>query len=133
MTFEEYQTKSQALAAALLEKGLARGDRVALISPNNMEYPVVLMALSRIGANVIAVEQGFAVEDLLACLQKLKCVAAVCYVDSKDKARNENQQTLIKRAIAELPRLKAVVTTASLSQLLKLRINREDLSQRHYS
>ena len=52
-------------------------------------------------------------EDLLACLQKLKCVAAVCYVDSKDKARNENQKTLIKRAIAELPRLKAVVTTGS--------------------
>ena len=113
MTFEEYQTKSQALAAALLEKGLGRGDRVALISPNNMEYPVVLMALSRIGANVIAIEQGFAMEDLLKCLQEFKCVAVVCYVDSKDKTRNEDQQTLIKRALTELPRFKTVVTTGS--------------------
>ena len=120
MTFEEYQTKSQALAAALLEKGLARGDRVALISPNNMEYPVALMALSRIGANVIAVEQGFSMKDLLVCLQKPKCVAAVCYVDSNDKTRNEDQQTLIKRAISELPHLKAVVTTGSEMECGKL-------------
>ena len=113
LTFREYQDKSQALAAALLEKGLERGDRVGLVSPNNIEYPVVLMALIRIGVNILTIQQGYDAYALLETLQAKKCTSVVCNVDVKDSAQTQVVQNLIKKLETECPQLKAVITIGS--------------------
>ena len=108
MTFREYQTKSQAFAAALLEKGLALDDTVAVISPNIIEYPVILMALSRIGANIIPITLGYVGETLSEYLREFNCTAAVYHV-AGDNAQIQN---VISR-VANLPYFKFVVTIGS--------------------
>ncbi|KXJ22410.1 uncharacterized protein LOC110252581 [Exaiptasia diaphana] len=57
LTFQEYESNSRLLAAALLEIGLVRGDRVLLMLPSCIEFVIVHMALNRIGANVLIVEE----------------------------------------------------------------------------
>ena len=113
LTFREYQEKSQALAVALLEKGLERGDRVGLLSPNNIEFPVVLMALTRIGANVLAIQQGYDACALFETLQAKKCTSVVCHVNVKDSAQTQVVQNLIKKLETECPQFKAVITIGS--------------------
>ena len=91
LTFAQYQVQSQALAAALLEIGLARGDRVVLRSPNSLEYCVSLMALWRIGANVVSryYMQGLSCEDILEAIGVLHCVALICHVHENDQEHRE--------------------------------------------
>ena len=118
LTFGEYQVQSRALAAALLEKGLGRGDRVAIMSPNNMEYVISMMALLRIGANVINIEQGCTSEDIIGVMKALKCSALLCFV-----VEDQVQGKPVKAAIhdlftihkpnGDLPAFKEVVTIGS--------------------
>ena len=118
LTFGEYKTQSRALAAALLEKGLGRGDRVAIMSPNNMEYVISMMALLRIGANVVNIIQGCTSDDIIGVMKALKCAALLCFVDE-----DQVQSKPVKAAIhdlftvhkpnGDLPAFKDVVTIGS--------------------
>ncbi|KXJ28566.1 Acyl-CoA synthetase family member 2, mitochondrial [Exaiptasia diaphana] len=72
LTFQEYDTRSSSLAAGLLEIGVGRGDRVLMLLPSHMEFPLFHIALNRIGAVTIACEENsyLAVRDIpnLACV-----------------------------------------------------------------
>ena len=49
LTFGELDKLSAALAAWLQGRGLQRGDRVAIMMPNVLQYPVALAAVLRAG------------------------------------------------------------------------------------
>ena len=87
MTFGEYNTKFQALAAAFVEKGLRRGERVCLVSPNNLETAVSFTALDGLGANVVLLPQGLTSDDLVDSMTQVQCSALVCYLDEDEKLR----------------------------------------------
>ena len=87
LTFSQFQRQSQSLAAALLAKGLGRGDNVGLFLPNCLEFAVSFMALNRIGANVIVIPQGGSAEYIKGVLVQLKCVGLLCYVDEDETKR----------------------------------------------
>ena len=115
LTFGEYQDQSRALAAALLEKGLGRGDRVAIMSPNNMEYVISMMALLRIGANVINIIQGCTSDDIIDIMKALKCAGLLCFVD-EDQVQSKparvaiHEMFTIHKPNGDLPVLREVVT-----------------------
>ena len=67
--FGQLQRQSQ---SALLAKGLSRGDRLALLLPNCLEFAVSFMALNRIGANVVVIPQGGTAEYIKGVLVQLK-------------------------------------------------------------
>ncbi|MFK7894544.1 MAG: class I adenylate-forming enzyme family protein [Myxococcota bacterium] len=52
-SFGALDAASRALAARLSEAGVGRGDRVAIMSSNRIEFPVAVNAISRIGAAAI--------------------------------------------------------------------------------
>jgi len=54
-TFRELETSVDAMAAALAQRGVGRGDRVALMLPNCMEHVVIFFALSWIGAVAVPI------------------------------------------------------------------------------
>ena len=49
-TFGEYNAAVNRTAHALLERGVQRGDRIAVLSHNCREFVVVYFALARLGA-----------------------------------------------------------------------------------
>ncbi|KXJ28504.1 acyl-CoA synthetase family member 2, mitochondrial [Exaiptasia diaphana] len=72
LTFQEFDTMSSSLAAGLLEIGVGRGDRVLVLLPSYVEFVLFHLALNRIGAVMIAIEEDsypavFGIPDL-ACV-----------------------------------------------------------------
>lgn len=67
-TYGELHERTNRLANALLDHGLDRGSRVAVISENRMEYAEVLFAAAKFGAIVPTINWRQAREELLHCL-----------------------------------------------------------------
>jgi fatty-acyl-CoA synthase len=60
ITFGELKTKTEALAAALVERtGLRHGDRVGILALNCLEFPIVEFALSRLGVILVKIHMVF--------------------------------------------------------------------------
>ena len=63
-TYRDIDQRSQALAAYLQGKGLARGDRVAIMMPNTPQYPVAVAAILRAGFVVVNVNPLYTPREL---------------------------------------------------------------------
>jgi long-chain acyl-CoA synthetase len=64
LSYAELLERIDRLAAALhLDQSVRRGDRVALLTPNRLEVPVIVLALLRLGAVVVPLNPVSAVED----------------------------------------------------------------------
>ena len=64
LTYGELQARVEALAGGLSERfGVRLGDRVALLAPNRLEVPVLVLALLRLGAVVVPLNPSAAAED----------------------------------------------------------------------
>lgn len=87
LTFGELQCRSQVLAASLAAKGLGRGDRVALLLPNILEWAVSFMALNRLGANVVAVPLAESPGFIADVLSNLRCAGLICHLNPDQKKR----------------------------------------------
>ncbi len=53
LTYEELDTQTRNFAAWLQKKGLEKGDRVALVMPNILQYPVALFGALRAGLVIV--------------------------------------------------------------------------------
>ncbi len=64
LTYGELAERVETLAGGLHgEFGVRPGDRVAVLAPNRLEVPVLVLALLRIGAVVVPLNPGSAAED----------------------------------------------------------------------
>ena len=64
ITYGEVLEKSANVAAWLQSKGLAKGDRVAIMMPNILQYPVVLAGILRAGLTVVNVNPLYTPREL---------------------------------------------------------------------
>ena len=64
VTYFELCQQSSAIAAWLVEKGLQKGDRVAIMMPNILQYPAVLTAVLRAGMVVVNVNPLYTPREL---------------------------------------------------------------------
>lgn len=62
-SWSEFDDQTGKIAGALLERGLARGDRVAVMGRNSDAHVLMLFALARIGAIMVPVNPEFGVEE----------------------------------------------------------------------
>ncbi len=69
ITFGEIDRLSQNLAAHLQSKGLVKGDRVAIMMPNVLQYPVAVAAVLRAGLIVVNVNPLYTARELTHQLQ----------------------------------------------------------------
>jgi long-chain acyl-CoA synthetase len=64
LTFREIKDRSDRLAAALLELGVAKGDRVGVMLPNCPQYVISAFAILRIGAVVVNINPTYTAREL---------------------------------------------------------------------
>jgi len=64
ITFGEIDEMSKRFAAWLQSKGLAKGDRVAIMLPNLLQYPVALAGVLRAGLTVVNVNPMYTAREL---------------------------------------------------------------------
>lgn len=68
LTFAELDRRSSCVAAALAESGVRRGDLVAVLMKNRLEYFEVVFGCNKIGATVVALNWRLAPVELAAVL-----------------------------------------------------------------
>lgn len=64
MTYARMKDRSDIVAAWLQAKGLEKGDRVAIMMPNILQYPVVMMGVLRAGCTVVNVNPLYTPREL---------------------------------------------------------------------
>lgn len=101
-TYGRLEASANRLANALVEKGVRRGDRVALYLDNSPECVIGIFAALKAGAAFVAVSRGAKPDKLIAVLND--CAASAVILDVAALG-----QGLLERLPAEVPSLCAVV------------------------
>ena len=63
LTFSELAARVDRMAATLAGSGIGRGDRVGIMLPNRVEWPLAWLGLARIGAVMVPVNIGYRIAD----------------------------------------------------------------------
>ncbi len=77
MSFDELDAQSKNFAAYLQHKGLQKGDAVAVMMPNLLQYPVALFGILRAGLTVVNVNPLYTPRELKHQLSDAKCKGIV--------------------------------------------------------
>jgi fatty-acyl-CoA synthase len=77
LTYREADAQAEALAAALHQLGIERGDRIALNLPNWPEFVVSLFAAAKLGAVIVPLNPRFTTPELQYMLRHSESVAVV--------------------------------------------------------
>jgi long-chain acyl-CoA synthetase len=97
LTYAEFVSRVEELAGHLAEaKGVAPGDRVAVLAPNRLEIPVLVLALMRLGAVVVPLNPTASPEDWAYILahSKARGLAAARDLDARVPAAARPSFTL---------------------------------------
>src|SRR5688500_14201461 len=78
LTYRQVDAQATALAAALHELGIERGDRVALTLPNWPEFVISAFAAAKLGAIVVPLNPRYSVPELKYMLRHSEATAVVC-------------------------------------------------------
>ena len=65
LSFLELKRRSDALAAALVDLGIAQGDRVGIMLPNCPQYIITTFAILRLGAIVVNINPSYTAREVL--------------------------------------------------------------------
>lgn len=94
-------TMARALANGLLERGVVKGDRVALMMPNIPQYPIALMACYKMGAIAVPVNFLYTVPELVTQLKDSGAESVIVLAAYADKVIQVMKQggTSVKRIV----------------------------------
>ncbi len=100
MTFRKLEERSRAFAAYLQnELGLAKGERVALMMPNLLQYPIALFGILRAGLVVVNVNPLYTPRELEHQLNDSGAVAIVVVSNFANTLEKAVYQTKVKHVI----------------------------------
>jgi long-chain acyl-CoA synthetase len=86
LPYRELRAKVEGVAGGLREQlGVREGDRVAILAPNRLEIPVLVLALLRLGAVVVPLNPASAAEDWAYILKHsgARGLFVTCELDSR--------------------------------------------------
>jgi|TARA_R110001592_G_scaffold176503_1_gene416081 amino acid adenylation domain-containing protein len=103
-TYQDLELQSNRLAQALLQRGLQRGERVAIHLENSLEATVAIFAVLKAGGVFVMVNPTTKIDKLTYVLNN--CRATTLIIPNK-------KQNLILEHAALLPHLKTVIATGA--------------------
>ena len=98
VTYAEVDRRSTSVAHALRERGVRTGDSVALLARNSAQFIVAQVAISKVGADVLYLNTGFAGPQLGDVLEREKAALVIA---------DEEFTSLLDDVAPDLPRLLA--------------------------
>ncbi len=102
LSFKELDQQSRNFAAYLQAQGLQKGDAVAIMMPNLLQYPIALFGTLRAGMTVVNVNPLYTPRELKHQLSDANCKAIVIL---------DNFASTLEKVVAEVP-VKHVILTA---------------------
>jgi acyl-CoA synthetase (AMP-forming)/AMP-acid ligase II len=110
LSYNELDSTTKGLAAALIEAGIVKGTRVGLIMPNGVRWVQIAIAVTRIGAVLVPLSTLLQPPELAAQLQ----TASVQFLISVEEFRGHRYLDDVQRE--QLPALREVWTADRMLQ-----------------
>ncbi len=124
MTYRQLDEESQAFAGWLQAKGLKKGDRVALMMPNLLQYPVALFGTLRAGCVVVNCNPLYTPRELEHQLKDSGSVAIVIVENFAHTLEQVIAHTAIRQVIVtpmgEMLGLKGIIVNFVVRHVKKL-------------
>ncbi|MDF0581966.1 class I adenylate-forming enzyme family protein [Bradyrhizobium yuanmingense] len=76
-TYSEMDVRSNRCAHALRAFGVRKGDRVGVMLPNRIEFPVVWFALAKLGAVMVPIDMQYTPREIEYIIRETQCKFAV--------------------------------------------------------
>lgn len=86
-TWQSFGVAADALARALLARGIRRGDRVSIMARNSDGHVLLLFALARLGAIMVPVNPEFGVEEARYVLHHAEVAAVIASAETLATAK----------------------------------------------
>jgi len=100
LTFSEWDRKSDQLARFLVhELGLKANDRVALMMPNILQYPIALLALIRAGITVVNTNPLYTARELAHQLTDAEVNAIIAFENAAPVVQEALQMAPVKHVV----------------------------------
>ncbi|HTW19282.1 MAG TPA: AMP-binding protein [Mycobacteriales bacterium] len=109
MTYRELDAAVDALAAGLLDLGLAKGDRLGMWAPNRSEWVLTQYATARVGVILVNINPAYRTHELGYALNQSGCRGLVCAKEFK----GSDYLAMVEEVRAELPALETVISLDS--------------------
>ena len=125
LTYRELDARSRAFGAWLQERaGLKKGDRIALMLPNVLQYPIALMGALRIGLTVVNVNPLYTARELSHQLNDSRARAIVLlenFAHTLEQIPTEQRpKTVVTTRVGDLlPTPKALLVNAVVKYIKK--------------
>jgi fatty-acyl-CoA synthase len=112
LSYAELDAEANQLARALVTRGVAPGDRVALLLPNSVEHVVAQQALARLGASAVQIGYRLKPAEIAYIFEHAEPAALITYAGGAAAAREAMEmarpglaeRTLITELAAEATR-----------------------------
>jgi len=104
LTYGELDRRANALANALVDRGVSVGDRVALLMQNRIEFVIGRIAIIKAGAAVLPLNEMLSAEDLEYMLDDSSANAVICgprFVDTVAEFRDGLDELQLHIAIVD--------------------------------
>ncbi len=131
MSYAELERRTNALAAAFVDMGLKKGERVALILPNCAQFVIGFYATLKAGGTVVAVNPTFPPKKLAEQLVDSGAVIAITLTPFYNGLKQVQSQTEVKKVVATnikeyLPGIAALLFTFAKEKKEGHRIEKHD-------
>lgn len=100
LTYRELNAQVDALACALVDMGLRKGDRVALILPNCAQFVIAFFGVLKAGGVVVAVNPTFPAAKMAEQIKDSGATAAIVLTLFYNVFKSIQQETDVKNVIA---------------------------------
>ena len=105
-TFAQVESQASALAAALAELGIERGDRIAIDLPNWPEFVVSMFAAAKLGAVIVPLNPRYTIPELQYMLRHSEATVVI----SAENFNGTDYLQLFEGFLTSLPDMQYLVT-----------------------
>lgn len=100
--YAQYYNSIRATAQNLLKKGIKGDDRVAILSDNCLEYPILLMALFGLKAVAVPLNYRYPVSQLNSMLDNINCSIVIPSANFRKPGEFETRQVFVLEEIVKI-------------------------------
>ena len=99
ITYRELNEKTNHMAAALVEMGVKKGDRVGIFMPNTPQFVIAYFGILKAGGVVVAVNPTYPVDEILTPVNDANIEIMFTLTRFYDKLKQVRERSKLKRII----------------------------------
>jgi long-chain acyl-CoA synthetase len=99
ISYKEMNTQTDAMAAALVEMGVKKGDRVGIFMPNLPQFVIAFYGILKAGAAVVAINPTYPVDEIIMPVDDANIDVMFTLTRFYDKVKAARERTKLKKII----------------------------------